>query len=50
MLWRGLAVIASWILWPILFFSGYWLVNVLLGTGRRCSIEGSNTYRTSRCT
>jgi hypothetical protein len=38
--WRGLTVITSWIAWPIVFFNGYWLANIFLKTGRRCSIEG----------
>lgn len=38
--WRGLNVLASWILWPPLFVVGYWLANIFLATGRRCSIEG----------
>ena len=39
---RGLVVLASWIVWPPLFFGLYWLVNVMLATGRLCSIEGCN--------
>lgn len=39
--WRsGVVALASWIVWPFLFFNGYWLLSVMLGTGRRCSIEG----------
>jgi len=38
--WRGAAVIATWIIWPPLFFGLYWLASVMLATGRRCSIEG----------
>ncbi len=38
--WRGIAVLISWFLWPLLFFSSYWVANVMLETGRRCSIEG----------
>jgi hypothetical protein len=37
---RGFGVLASWILWPPFFFGLYWLVSVMLATGRRCSIEG----------
>ena len=39
-LWSGIAVILSWIVWPPLFYAGYWLINILFATGRRCSIEG----------
>src|SRR5262245_968793 len=38
--WRGFVAIASWLLWPIVYFSAYWLLSVALATGRRCSIEG----------
>ena len=40
MLLRGVAVIASWVIWPPLFFGLYWIASVMLATGRRCSIEG----------
>lgn len=40
--WRGVTVIASWVLWPILFFGLYWFANIMLETGRSCSIEGCN--------
>jgi hypothetical protein len=33
-------ILASWFIWPIVFFSLYWFVSILLATGRRCSIEG----------
>jgi hypothetical protein len=35
-------VVASWILWPPVFYTAYWLANTFLVTGRRCSIEGCN--------
>jgi hypothetical protein len=38
--WRGLSVAASWVVWPIVYFNLYWLLSILAGTGRRCSIEG----------
>ncbi|HET6795582.1 MAG TPA: hypothetical protein VFH40_00365 [Gemmatimonadales bacterium] len=37
---RVIIAILSWVIWPSLFFAGYWLANVILMTGRRCSIEG----------
>jgi hypothetical protein len=37
---KGFAVLGSWVVWPVVFFSGYWLANIFLMTGRRCSIEG----------
>ena len=37
---RGLMVLVSWVVWPPLFYALYWIANVMLATGRRCSIEG----------
>jgi hypothetical protein len=37
---RGIAVLLSWVVWPPVFLAGYWLINVFLASGRRCSIEG----------
>jgi hypothetical protein len=33
-------VLVTWVAWPPVFYMLYWLANVLLATGRRCSIEG----------
>ena len=38
--WRGALTLASWVVWPVVFFNVYFFINVMLATGRRCSIEG----------
>jgi hypothetical protein len=35
-----MVALASWVGWPVLFFGAYWFLNIMLETGRRCSIEG----------
>jgi hypothetical protein len=38
--WRLVIVGVSWVVWPYAAQFIYWFGNVLLATGRRCSIEG----------
>lgn len=38
--WRGFLVLASWTVWPVVYFLGYWIFSMMVGAGRRCSIEG----------
>jgi hypothetical protein len=35
-----LAAAASWVIWPILYYVGYWIIGLGLALGRRCGLEG----------
>jgi hypothetical protein len=38
--WRGFLVILCWLVWPITFLLGEFVVRLSLSTSRGCSIEG----------
>jgi hypothetical protein len=38
--WRGVLVILTWIVWPLLYPAVETLLRMMLSTSRRCSIEG----------
>ena len=38
--WRGLLVLLTWIVWPVVYLSSETMLRMMVSTSRRCSIEG----------